>query len=629
MPNIVDPVLGARTPVGRDGVRIDASTPGRLRLVAERDLSGLATGRFASPSAGVGWSAANWATDIEFLGAAFTQFALPVTAGRELDFDFHPSPDLRSPRAVSPLIARSGDSVVMLAPIDGHHEQVVAVARDGLTWGWHGDLDTVPAGFATTLGIYVAATVADALAAWGADVRAAAGPVRHADDAVTTHLSYWTDNGAAYWYRTEVGATIAGSVAAAVGQLRDDGVPIRSVELDSWFYEHATPRPIAEIGYPEAVPPTGAMRWSARADAFPPPAPPADDAGGVDPIAAFQARLDAPLVVHARHISPDSPYVTDPDEWWTDDAAAHPRDPEFFRQWFDAAVGWGATCIEQDWMLMSWFGVRGLRAGAGRAAAWQRALNDHARATGIGLIWCMATPADLMLAASLDRVVAVRTCDDYRFADDPAFLWTWFLTVNRLTNELGLRAFKDCFFSRADGVEGNDGIDGDQHAEFEALLAALSGGPVGIGDRIGRTDRDVVLRTCDDDGRLRRVDRALAATDDCLFGGPARGSGLMWATTTATTTATTGSTTGDSDVWTYVVAINTASSQSSIADRFVLPGERSVYEWRTGVTERCSALEVELTARDWALWIVAPPGGGDIDRAGDRSKYVVVESAID
>ena len=122
----------------------------------------------------------------------------------------------------------------------------------------------------------------------------------------------------------------------------------------------------------------------------------------------------------------------------------------------------------------------------------------------------MATPADIVAAAELDHVVAVRTSDDYRFADDPAFLWTWFLTVNRLAAVLGLRAYKDCFFSHRPGPDDHDAIDGDEHAEVEALLAALSCGPVGIGDRLGHTDRDVVMRTCDDDGRIRHVDQPLA-----------------------------------------------------------------------------------------------------------------------
>ena len=122
----------------------------------------------------------------------------------------------------------------------------------------------------------------------------------------------------------------------------------------------------------------------------------------------------------------------------------------------------------------------------------------------------MATPADIVLAATLEHVVAVRTSDDYRFAADPALLWTWYLTVNRLAGALGLAAFKDCFFSRRPPARA-DAIDGDEHAELEALLACMSAGPVGIGDRIGRTDREVVLRTCDDDGRIRHVDRPLGA----------------------------------------------------------------------------------------------------------------------
>ncbi len=216
-------------------------------------------------------------------------------------------------------------------------------------------------------------------------------------------------------------------------------MPVHTVELDSWCYVHETLRPIAEIGYPEEVPPTGMMTWTPRTDVF-------DDS-----IEQFRADLDgAPLVIHSRHVSPSSPYL-DEGDWWVDALAAQPVDPEFFRRWFDDAVRWGVCCIEQDWMLMYWFGVRALRSAPGRAAEWQRALDRHAGDTGVGLMWCMATPADIVLAATLPNVVAVRTSDDYRFAADPALLWTWYLTVNRLAAALGLAAFKDVFFSGPPG----------------------------------------------------------------------------------------------------------------------------------------------------------------------------------
>lgn len=617
-------MLGDPTIVPAPGIVVEVAPPELIgdvvvrRLVtrAVDDLDGLASGSFAQPTGGVRWSKAAFDPHIEFVAFAFTQFALPVTAGADLDFDFRPAPGLRSPPAVSPLLARTGDGVTLLAPVDGFHEQIIAVVDDGLRWGWHGDLDRVAAGFSTSSAIYEGESVDAVLDAWRVDLALDLAldirPERPSGmNPLSTHLSYWTDNGAAYWYRTEAGRTIAESVVDVVERLSGDGVPVCAIELDSWFYPHTTLRPITEIGYPEEVPPTGMSTWDARPDAY----PPTDG----DPLFELSERLGRPpLVLHARHVAPTSPYVTEPGDWWIDDLAAHPVDPMFFRRWFDDAVRWGATVLEQDWMLMYWFGVRALRAQPGRAADWQRALDAHAGATGVDLLWCMATPADLMLAASLDRVIAVRTCDDYRFADDPAFLWTWFLTVNRLANTLGLAAFKDCFFSNPDVSTADDAIDGDPHAELEALLSALSGGPVGIGDRIGRTNREIVMRTCDDDGRLRRVDGAIAAIDDALFGAPGRGERLMWATTTATTA------TGR---WTYLVAINTAADRSTVLDRRSLGREATVYDWRQRSTSVVDEVVVELSPREWALFVVSPPGRPGAADVGDPTKYVVVEAA--
>jgi hypothetical protein len=581
-----------------------------VRLTATRDVAGMATGWFWRLGAHVGVRVEG---EPSFLGFAYTQFALPVVAGPSLDFDFNPSPSLHSPPVLGLLLARVGQRHLLLAPLDHPHEQVIGVADGGLAWGWHGDLDEVRAGFSTTLRIYVGDSAAEVLDRWGTDVRGKRPQRSRKANPITSHLSYWTDNGAAYWYRTEVGRTLGASVAEAVEALRADGVPLRAVELDSWCYQHEVPRPITEIGYPEEVPPSGLMTWEPRIDAFDPPS------GGRDPIEELADRLGhPPLVIHSRHISPRSPYVTE-GEWWVDALAAHPVDQTFFRRWFEDARRWGVCAIEQDWMLLSWFGVRALRAAQDRAAGWQRALDALADEFGVELIWCMATPADMVLAATLDHVVAVRTSDDYRFAADPALLWTWYLTVNRLAGSLGLHAFKDCFFSRRPSP-GGDAIDGDEHAELEALLACMSAGPVGIGDRVGCTDREVVMRTCDVDGRLRHVDRPLALVDSCLFGEPARGERLAWATTTST---------HDGKVWTYVVAINAAAERRVIADRLELASIgledlAAVYDWRHGDVELTDAISTELAPRDWAMWVCAPPG--EHADAGELTKYVTIPS---
>ena len=132
----------------------------------------------------------------------------------------------------------------------------------------------------------------------------------------------------------------------------------------------------------------------------------------------------------------------------------------------------------------------------------------------------------------------------------------------------------------------------------------MSAGPVGIGDRIGRTDREVVLRTCDDDGRIRHVDRPLALIDDCLFGAPARGERLAWATTTATR---------DGRTWTYVVAVNTSADRLVVRDELALAdlglgGPVDVYEWRGRQVATSASLIVELAAAGLGAVGLRPTG---------------------
>ena len=594
---VVHPLLGPRSDSLLPGTRLEVS-PDRLRLVALRDLAGMATGRFDQPA---GWVAfrpgdSSAAGTARYGGYSYTQFALPVDADASLDFCFDHGKTLISPRVVLPFFA--GDPVhgcCLLAPLDRFHEQVLAVQSGELRWGWHGDLERVPEGFSIELGLFVGEDLRALLGDWGAILRerseaAAAG--RYADPS-TSHLSYWTDNGAAYWYRREPGRDLAGTLEAKCEELRADEVPVHAVELDSWFYPHETSRPVQEVGYLDTVPPSGMLVWEPRDDVLP---------GGIE---ALRERLgDPPLVLHSRHVSAQSPYVED-GAWWVHGGLAHPKDPAFFARWLRDAAAWGATGYEQDWMWVIWFGVQSLRAESGRARAWQQALDAAAAEHGLSLIWCMPTPADLAEATRLASVVAVRTCDDYRYADDPAVLWTWFLGVNAMAGALGLWPFKDVFFSAR-----GEGIDGDPHPEVEALLSALSAGPVGIGDRIGRTDRDLVMRTCRADGLLVKPDRPIAALGAGLLGAPRRGEALMWADT-------------HSDGWRYLTALHVAESEAPIRDGLALEQERLVYDWRAGTAALASRIDVSLEHRGWALYVVCPVEDG---RAliGDPAVYATM-----
>lgn len=611
MPDRLLPPLTADPPAG---VRFD-DLGDRLRLTATRDLSGLATGIFAAPAWTVSFSLADIGGvrapvgDARFAGFSFAQFALPVRGADGTEPDWNPAPNVNSPPVVLPLTIWTGSVAILLAPLDSWHEQAITVGTDdtGATifgWGWHGDLDAVPEGFTTTLGVYEGPSITGLFERWADDLgRGDAAPAGPEPERwpLLSHLSYWTDNGAAYWYRTEPGLDLGATIEAKLAELDDLGVVIGSVELDSWFYPHETSRPVTEVGYPEDVPPTGMMEWTARPDVLP---------DGVEGLADRLGR--PPLTLHARHITTSSPYVDeDPDGWWVE-FVAHPKDPTFFRRWLDDAVRWGATCVEQDWMLLTFWGVQALRAAPGRLVEWQRTLDDEARARDLSLLWCMATPGDYLASAELDQVIALRTCDDYRFAEDPALLWRWYLTVNRLAVALGKPAFKDCFFTMSD--PGPTEIDGDPHAEAESLLAALSAGPVGIGDRIGRTDPTIVARLCRPDGVLVKPDRPLALTD------------RSWFATAADPEPTFAETA--SGPWRYVVALHAADTADPVTGSLPLGEEMLVYDWRREVASIADEVAVSLDRREWSLFVCCPLGAGADGRRratiGDPSRYATM-----
>ena len=124
-------------------------------------------------------------------------------------------------------------------------------------------------GFATTLAVWAGEGPRRVLEDWASALRRRHGTVRTGryEDAVLARLSYWTDNGAAYWYRTHPGLDMPETLERAVAAV-EEAVPVASVELDSWFYPHEITRQVGDEG-PDQVPPTGALLWEPREDVLP------------------------------------------------------------------------------------------------------------------------------------------------------------------------------------------------------------------------------------------------------------------------------------------------------------------------------------------------------------------------
>ncbi len=579
-----------------------------FKAEATADLEGLATGSFDVPAVAWPWfvpgarEAGQTPDGLRALAYQHCEFALPAVTDELLD-GFFLLP--HRPPTGWPLIVQGADGpALVMAPLDAFHEQTIGLNGGTVRVGWHGDLEGVPAGFATEVGCFLADDARAGLDTWAAVLRTRAATVRPGRwaDALATRPSYWTDNGAAYWYRTEPGHDAAGSIVAAVDELRASGVQLGAVQLDSWFYPHVELRPFDTEEW--LVPPTAMVAWEPREDVLP---------DGIGPLRG--ALGDPPLVAHIRHLS-STASIADDVPVYVDGPYAVSSTSEGYERWLDQCVTWGVETFEHDWLVEVFFGVRPLRARPGRARAWQEGIDSAARERGVTLQWCMGTPADFAQTTTLTQVTSVRTCGDHGYIATAGQLWAWFCVTNALARSLGLAPFKDVFRTDPD-VAGANG-------EPEALLSALSTGPVGLGDRAGRCDTTLVAATCRDDGVLIKPHVPIAATSASMLANAAFTPALLVASSHSLQPA---------GRWSYVVAMHTYPSDEPVRGEVSFAelgsdapeGPVMVWDWRARAVTRADAgstIGVELPREGWWYGVAAPVLPAGLAVFGDVAKFV-------
>src|SRR5262249_373594 len=112
----------------------------------------------------------------------------------------------------------------------------------------------------------------------------------------------------------------------------------------------------------------------------------------------------------------------------------------------------------------------------------------------INIQYCSGTARHFLQSTKYNNLTTVRTAED-RFNRTR---WTNFLYASRLASAVGMWPFTDAFLSsEADNL----------------LLATLSAGPVGVGDRIGEVNAGNLLRAVRGDGVIVKPDAPLAPID--------------------------------------------------------------------------------------------------------------------
>ncbi|MGH8317724.1 MAG: hypothetical protein ACREUL_07060 [Steroidobacteraceae bacterium] len=436
-------------------------------------------------------------------------------------------------------------------------------------------ISTLPAGFRHRTMLVLGQGITATMDAWGHALQVLNGkkPVLNDAGVLLGKLGYWTDNGAAYYYRFVPRLGYEGTLLAVRDAYRKLGVPVGYAELDSWWYPKEKGNSLAAMAV------NGETVYRADPKIFP------------QGLGEFNEELGLPFVVHARWVAADSPYRR---EYRMSRNVVLSQ--AFWRSTASYLHASGVAGYQQDWLNEN-------ARPAINLTDPQQFLGNMARAMGregVAVQYCMALPGYFLASTRYQDVEAARVSGD-RFERSK---WDEFLYGSALAHAVGLWPWSDVFMSR----------------ELpELILSTLSAGPVGVGDALGQIDASNLKRAMRADSVLLKPD-APAEPVDASFMTDARN---LKAPMIAATHS------GDEvEVFAYPRTANHKGVTVSLRE-VAISGPAYEWDWvqRKGRRVAAGGSFPMNFRHGWAYAVVTPIGRDHIGLLGDTGKIVPLARA--
>ena len=388
-------------------------------------------------------------------------------------------------------------TVVLSAASDFLVSQMHGDGKTSLASGLNPELSQIPAGFSHRTVLVVGQGIGATTRAWGDALTDWSGKPRpsKASDPLTRYLGYWTDNGAYYYYNYDRAKGYTGTLLALNKHYQESVIPLHYLQLDSWWYQKSKVSPSGELGETKnpALPEGtwnaygGTLDYSAAPELFP------------SGLGAFHKDIGLPFAVHGRWLDPAGPYH----EKYRLSGVA-PIDPRWWNERMAYLRQNGVLCYEQDWLNEIYANSPQMARTLDVGVAFTDNMARAAKANGLTMQYCMATPRFFLQGTNYANLTTIRTSED-RFEHGK---WGKFLYTSLLADSLRMRPWADVFFSTEMG---------------NLTLATLSAGPVGVGDAIGKESRENLLTAVRADGVIVKPDAPLTPDRRQYFGRRAAG----------------------------------------------------------------------------------------------------------
>ena len=371
--------------------------------------------------------------------------------------------------AVSPWMFFDGSAnSIILSPADRFLAAQMAYRDGAIAAGVDPALSQLPPGFTQRWFLTFGQGINQTFNAWGRALTDLHGKTRPASDAtvVLEKLSYWTDALSAYYYNPLDGTKYPSTLKAVKAEFERHGVPLGSLELDSWYYPKGSPPFWKNSDF-------GMATYQADANLCP--------CG----LSCFQKDLALPLVAHSRWI--DSKSEIRKRYRMSGDVCI---DPSYWKEYAQYLRDSNVEMLEQDWLsgpAVSDYNLEDPDAFHDRMA---QAMRD----TGRSVMYCMPRTRHFLQSAKYDNVPAIRVSSD-GFRRER---WDSFLYNSRLASAVGLWPF-------ADAAQSNNVRD--------VLLATLSAGPLGVGDDVASINGPNLKLAVRADGVIVKPDEPIVPVD--------------------------------------------------------------------------------------------------------------------
>jgi len=395
-------------------------------------------------------------------------------------------------------------NVFILSPLDGFMNALISKDKtDQIHCGIQGEVINIPKGYSQKFILYFGKEINQSMMDLGELLYKYHGTSRSDmyRNICLQKIGFWTDNGAHYYYNPIKGVGFDGTLLLIDYHFKQHDIPIGYYNLDSWWYVKKTPpkwirtilKPIFRL--------TGGglygniILWETDPKWF------------KTDLKSFHEHINTPFTAHSRRWHAKSPYL-EKFEFVTYKDHAVPVNKDFWDYIMKFAKESGIEVYEQDWMKTQMNSIPQLRQEMGLAEKWLESMALAAADHDVDVFHCMSTPAMCLFSIKHQNISFTRCSNDYNARWPKAYKVPFTTQTNILLNAVGLWPHDDCFRSSNAGI-----VYREKYPTLKALIQILTAGLVAPSDRMDKVDRELLLKTCRDDGVLLKPDRAITAND--------------------------------------------------------------------------------------------------------------------